>query len=1144
MTRKIKNKIELILVALMFVLIMGIVSADVCCEKTTAGAWCQNAPEAECDSSLGYQISPNACEDTAFCETGCCFDSVEGLCTTSPEQRCIDGGGYWDDDENCNAQRCQEGCCMWGSNTQFVTETRCEYISLSDGYINSSISEVDCRFFSEAEGACILDVGGCMHTTEEDCVIALEGTFYDGYCSTAPGVDCSAGASTKCAEEENLYDVYNFDSCNNREDVATECNYPSEKCVNGACEDLSCTDEEGNLREHLESWCVYDAYVGDSRDIVGSKHWKRYCEDGKVKVKQCADYRNQICAEKVIEGISTAQCRTNLGFMCYRTDDEEECEDEPDCRMENVYVDRYFYFDVCVPKYPIGFDVNSEDDEKNGKDICGLATQTCTMVYQKEPIWRGGDYKCKGNCECRKYGFAKQMNDFCISLGDCGGYVNLEEKYNQGFGISGKYEGGGLNTADIDKYESYLTKGNTEENTPPFLFSADNDGSYGDELNRFNIAAGEYEYEESDFIKGARYAAYANIAFWAFWTFGATLVLAPFVDEILLGVFGGKTKKKTATFTCLPWKPPVGGDDCSTCNENPLKPCTEYRCSSLGAACGLINTDYQYPICIDKYPDDEEYPIISLGKVLTEGYKFTNETATGVGIRTETTEECIQEFTVIGFSLNTSEYAWCKFNFSTTNWNDYETTGEYSNEGNELTKNHTFEIRTHYLNTQYVDSSGNLNMYIRCQDPAGNLNLNEYVVNFCIIEGPDYRPPEIIRAEPESGSFLEYEVTESGLEIYLDEPADCKYDVVENTDYDYMSNDFTCELYEEGDIPQVEYSCLTIPAITGLTETENKIYIKCRDHPEFEDDEDETNDDDRNTNPQDYPYILYATENKLKIDSISPENGSIIEKSMSDRNIDLEVTTSGGMNNDGVSECEYKFIGKVWGAQFLETNAVHHKQTFTSLPGGSYKINVTCKDDAGNLATKITEFTLSIDTTPPNITYEKTEEGNPILIDGNLILTTDEDAECYYDITTGCGFGFDDGGVISMTTGWLDTGPHIIYNFDPKEDYHVGCADGWDNSACITIKATETDDGTAPVVVRAYHEGSNLKLITNKKAKCYYNLDDCDFDFDDDDVTSMTDDFSTEHTADWNLGWTYHIRCKDDFDNPNEGCAIIIKQVI
>ena len=36
---------------------------------------------------------------------------------------------------------------------------------------------------------------------------------------------------------------------------------------------------------------------------------------------------------------------------------------------------------------------------------------------------------------------------------------------------------------------------------------------------------------------------------------------------------------------CNTWSPPVGGDDCDLCSSHPMRPCSEYRCHSLGEEC-------------------------------------------------------------------------------------------------------------------------------------------------------------------------------------------------------------------------------------------------------------------------------------------------------------------------------------------------------------------------------------------------------------------------------------------------------------------------------------------------------------------------------------------------------------------------------
>ena len=78
--RRIKNLNIISLVLILVVTIIPIINAiaspwpafNVCCEKTTEGAWCQNTLEENCDE--GFRKTPTSCEATSFCRPGVCFD--------------------------------------------------------------------------------------------------------------------------------------------------------------------------------------------------------------------------------------------------------------------------------------------------------------------------------------------------------------------------------------------------------------------------------------------------------------------------------------------------------------------------------------------------------------------------------------------------------------------------------------------------------------------------------------------------------------------------------------------------------------------------------------------------------------------------------------------------------------------------------------------------------------------------------------------------------------------------------------------------------------------------------------------------------------------------------------------------------------
>ena len=77
--------------------------------------------------------------------------------------------------------------------------------------------------------------------------------------------------------------------------------------------------------------------------------------------------------------------------------------------------------------------------------------------------------------------------------------------------------------------------------------------------------------------------------------------------------------------------------------------------------------------------------------------------------------------------------------------------------------------------------------------------------------------------------------------------------------------------------------------------------------------------------------------------------------------------------------------------------------------------------------------------------------------------------------------------------------------------------------------------------MRAYHEETYLKLVTNEEAECVYDTVDCSYLFDD--GIKMTEVDDTEHYTDWNTNINFYTKCQDEYGNqpmPNE-CSIIVK---
>src|SRR3989338_9776587 len=87
---------------------------DACCERDNDGNWCQYTDESECDDS--YLVTSTSCEQTSFCQVGCCYSSEEGSCSkNTPRATCQAEEDYsWSDSAVCVIDQCIQGCCTIG----------------------------------------------------------------------------------------------------------------------------------------------------------------------------------------------------------------------------------------------------------------------------------------------------------------------------------------------------------------------------------------------------------------------------------------------------------------------------------------------------------------------------------------------------------------------------------------------------------------------------------------------------------------------------------------------------------------------------------------------------------------------------------------------------------------------------------------------------------------------------------------------------------------------------------------------------------------------------------------------------------------------------------------------------------------------
>jgi hypothetical protein len=227
----------------------------------------------------------------------------------------------------------------------------------------------------------------------------------------------------------------------------SETNQQEPSSGNYYCKATECEDREGNVRKNGESWCVYEGPTGEGDDLVGSRHYRELCIDGEVILEPCAEYRNERCIQSSIEtssgDFSTAGCRVNRWQDCVVQLDKESCENEDsrDCSWVSIPTNTAKKKNACVPKVSPGlkFWEVSQNSSEGGSAVntCALGTITCKGYFEQTLFERWSasgneNYNdCRENskaenCECLREDWAVSANEFCTSLGDCGGYVNIK----------------------------------------------------------------------------------------------------------------------------------------------------------------------------------------------------------------------------------------------------------------------------------------------------------------------------------------------------------------------------------------------------------------------------------------------------------------------------------------------------------------------------------------------------------------------------------------------------------------------------------------------------------------------------------------------------------------------------------------------
>jgi hypothetical protein len=537
----------------------------------------------------------------------------------------------------------------------------------------------------------------------------------------------------------------------------------------------------------------------------------------------------------------------------------------------------------------------------------------------------------------------------------------------------------------------------------------------------------------------------ANIPWW-----GAALTGAGAAAIIFLLMYK-KEKEKTVTFTCLPWEAPVGGKNCEKCNNNPFMPCTEYRCRSLGQACELENKDTPgKEMCVWRNPKDVTSPTITTWReaLKPEGLSYVPDKsirppALGVKIERSGADKCLQAFTSLEFGIITNEPSQCKIDLNhTTKFDNMEF---YFGESNLYNYNHTQRMKlpgpdvfdaSGQSTSPIIKNDGSTALFVRCRDANGNENVDEYMISFCVDKSPDTTAPLITGTSLISGSPVQFGADKVPIEVYTNEPAECKWSKTSGIAFEDM-NSMNCASDASEINAQLTYTCSE--NLTGVKDREdNTFYFKCKDKPGKPENE-------RYVMTQSYPLVLKGSQ-PLNIVNVGP-NGTI-SGSTETVAVDLTVETSNGAE-EGKAVCAFSpdNVAENFVSMF-ETNSYKHKQTL-DLVTGNYAYFFRCIDLGGNIDESSTTFAVFVDKMPPSVTRVYRDETM------GLKVVTNEDADCAYSLTT-CNFKFEEGLKLEHSNPLMKK----VSGTDWKagQTYYIKCRDAYGNEpnpneCSVTVKA-------------------------------------------------------------------------------------------
>lgn len=1064
-----------------------------CCIDRTEGT-CSISARMVCESNNGYFTESPDC-GISDCEMGCCSLQDRGSYTNRLRCEQVLKGTFQPgvDEKDCvgEFQLQEQGCCTLPTTCTRTIMDNC--VNVLHGQFFRDISPLQPTYCSTLSRCSMCTKEYSKNCTNFDVNVHyvdscgnLEGITLDGNCQNSNtvcvesngnvrcGGDCIVnGVTRKHGESWCVYDVNptyytNPDfktnnmipfgvmgsrdfkiSCVYGEPIVEPCaDYRNQICVQNTSGGIStagcimnmwpeCLTIKDNETCMANKHCVWDQNA--ERKLDGNTWEESPSEEDKLK-KRDEPFTNYSCLPRYPPGFPFEESAA-------------ECEglEETECRMNSNCL---WHLGNCYSA------LNIVDP--------ALVCNSITYAFKVSHNAFGG---CVGNCDAEHLEFAKAMAKKCSALGDCGMTINIMKKTtNDGFIVtkaSGsedepKYEiitegetdmdGGAWdwNFLDFSSIKSFImfpgsttaySKFSTPSSMDMLTALKEIDKSMGE---FYDIWAEKFEGMGSDyFALGWLLGTISAIgAAWLVtlipgvgWIVGLIATIALVVIWLFVWWWPWRAAKTWYfIYECKPATQPLGGEDCEKCNEDPYRPCSEYRCKSLGAACILINKGTEEEKCTIM-EDNGVPPKIIDAKSLTINYSISpypippGPPGGSFTINGPAANNCFKAWETVRVKIKTDEFSRCGYAFTMNKPFDQMIpigTGNFN-------KQHTLSL----LFPNQEQGSGQHTLFIKCQDAWGQTFAVDYPVYFCVEVGPDTAAPIIIGTLPRTGSSFPSNVQKLLLSIIINEPAQCRWDRNENTEYKNMALETQCESEPTLSGNQVCYTNLT-----GFQpDVANLFYIRC-------------NDSAGNVNLQPYQLVLNPSP-PLNMTIIYPEPNSIIKGCSLIPKVELRVTTEGGVDN-GKAKCYWKNIGvgvTEW-TIFTDTDDIEHT-TNATVNQNQNTIDVSCRD-SWNIVQNSTTFTVIQDDKPPVLTRMYKESG--------LVIRTDEEATCAFNYrANSCDFAandtlkakkFDSSDGMIHTTSWqLPPGINAWYT-----KCYDTCGNGGKSSdSCIVIYPSDVE---------------------------------------------------------------------------------------